>query len=238
MLYVGNDVVDLNDEEVLNKHCDARFIRRVFDPNEQRMISRSGNSCRTLWMIWASKETAYKILSKIAWRGPFSPRLLQVGSIICLKKGFFRTKVKCQERQVDVHIDCQQDRIHAAGRAGVRGTSVENNECFAMAAERQIPSGGIEDLKKSFTDDELKSIQSQESAWVRHFAKKDLTKQLKIPYAELSIIRRREDFKWGPPQVYRNNAVLAIDISLSHHGKWIAWAWSGPTIKKRHEAGC
>ena len=69
---LGNDIVDLNEAGVAGKSHNARFVERVFSREEKSAISLSENPDLTLWMFWAAKETAYKIISKITGPPVFS----------------------------------------------------------------------------------------------------------------------------------------------------------------------
>lgn len=66
-LSVGNDLVDLNRREpVLHQ----RFIERVFSQSEMAAVECS---MANLWLHWAAKEAAYKMIKRLEPETVFSP---------------------------------------------------------------------------------------------------------------------------------------------------------------------
>lgn len=55
---IGNDIVDLNHKDTIQPS--SRFIQRVFDPSEIKIISSTLN----VWLAWGAKETLYKALRR------------------------------------------------------------------------------------------------------------------------------------------------------------------------------
>ncbi len=214
MRCAGNDIVDLTDPEVFNKHRDERFMSRVFTLREREMIEDSLEPNQMLWMVWACKEAAYKMIRKAFPDAGFLHQLFQVTKIV-FEKSCFRAFLHYKDNGIKMKIKSNQNFIHAFGET-------------ERAYETKTPSGDIANLKHFFNEDEWKSIHSPESAWVRYFAKMELAKELRTSIWDLAIVRGYENFKWDPPAVYWKNIRTGIDISLSHHGKWLAWAWSFP----------
>ena len=56
---IGNDIVDLN-LAYPGAFMRKRYLDKVFDPQEQRMIEESENPFTTFWLLWSMKESAYK----------------------------------------------------------------------------------------------------------------------------------------------------------------------------------
>src|SRR5574337_2138325 len=71
---VGNDVVDLADPQCLPLGTHPRFDQRVFAQSELRLIHASATPAWMRWMLWAAKESAYKILRKQDPAMTFAPR--------------------------------------------------------------------------------------------------------------------------------------------------------------------
>ena len=75
MAFVGNDVVDRGDPANLGKSRDARFLDKVFHREEQEFIRSSADPDGALWVLWAVKEAAWKAAVKAApesergWKG-------------------------------------------------------------------------------------------------------------------------------------------------------------------------
>jgi phosphopantetheine--protein transferase-like protein len=70
---VGNDIVDLCyfDSPTYNH---VKHLERVCTPEEARSVRQSTDPCKTLAVIWASKEAVYKLISKQVGSCHFIPR--------------------------------------------------------------------------------------------------------------------------------------------------------------------
>jgi phosphopantetheine--protein transferase-like protein len=62
---VGNDIVDLAAPGNPGKSRDGRFCKRVFTQDEQALIAKAATRPDALlWALWAAKEAAYKAVSR------------------------------------------------------------------------------------------------------------------------------------------------------------------------------
>ncbi len=113
MLLLGNDIVDLNEAGITGKFYSARFVERVFSREEKSAISLSENPDLTLWMFWAAKETAYKIISKITRPPVFSYKKF---------KTTFRKKISKSKSKFELVYDVRQFQIELR----VRNAAAEN----------------------------------------------------------------------------------------------------------------
>ena len=77
-----------------------------------------------------------------------------------------------------------------------------------------------------FTAEERLSIHKAESALVRHHCKEAIAKKINISAERLQIIRPSKEGKTQAPFLLMDNEETTIDISLSHHGQWLAWCFS------------
>jgi len=64
---LGNDIVDLKIEE---PPLHSRYISRVFSPLERKYVDNDRSS---LWLYWAAKEAAYKVIKRLEPETYFSP---------------------------------------------------------------------------------------------------------------------------------------------------------------------
>jgi phosphopantetheinyl transferase (holo-ACP synthase) len=64
MPMLGNDVIDLTEARALRKEHDERFLNRVFTTAERSCILGAIDPALALWMIWAAKESLFKIESR------------------------------------------------------------------------------------------------------------------------------------------------------------------------------
>lgn len=62
---VGNDVVDLDDVSPASERTRQRFIERVCAPSERELLAQSDDPRTLLWVLFAAKEAAFKLASKL-----------------------------------------------------------------------------------------------------------------------------------------------------------------------------
>ena len=234
MLYVGNDVVDLAEERQSHKSSTTQFLKRVFTPAEQTLLSNSSHPELVLWIFWAAKETAFKIMSKLNGIQGFSHKEYEVCDLalgnIEAAGGEVRLKVAAEHGEVPVAVQWNGVCLHAVG-----GVLREDNEARAYECcwgQRDFGNPTQEILREFETGqsalslEEKKSIQSPESAWVRFYVKKDIEKKTNSDYKDLQIIRPLKQGRMQPPTLLRQNQRAPMDLSISHHGAFVAWVFS------------
>ncbi len=229
MLLLGNDIVDLNNAGMENKHLDARFVQRVFTEKERSAIFASLKPDLTLWMFWAAKETAYKITSKIFGPPIFSHKKFENTGFKQLSKSKYITKTTYQKWIFPIEITAKKECIHAVGHYAADEDSADFNTKIHV---HQITPAEINSWKdknlwsKHFTRKELDSIHNEESALIRLLCKNSISSTLNINSAQLQIVRPFKVHKAQPPYILLDNHSCEIDISLSHHGSWLGWCFS------------
>lgn len=67
---VGNDVVDLGAPRASGMSRNARFVERVFAEVERERIKCGPDPDLEIWLGWAAKEAAYKVISKLRGEAP------------------------------------------------------------------------------------------------------------------------------------------------------------------------
>ena len=70
---MGNDVVDLREPRSPGQSEKSGFLHRVFTDAETAWIRKGAVGAdrdRRLWILWAAKETAFKVISKILGSPP------------------------------------------------------------------------------------------------------------------------------------------------------------------------
>jgi phosphopantetheinyl transferase (holo-ACP synthase) len=203
---VGNDVVDLADPQCLPMGTHPRFDQRVFAPAERRWIRTSLAPARTRWMLWAAKESAYKVVRKLDPTVTFAPVRFVVQpprletevdspSVSDQQAGApVAGTVTCAGRRVSFRVVACGDALH------VVATSDEdcNSTVLAAVVESGADAPGVE---------------------VRRVAADAIAARLGVAADELRIVRPERI-----PRLQRRGAPLPIDLSLSHHGRFVAFA--------------
>jgi hypothetical protein len=214
LVAVGNDIVDLGNPDALGKSQDDRFLRRVFLPEEQSQISLDSDSDCILWVLWAAKETAYKIISKINPAIPSGPLKYRVHleETVSLsprtpgfRNGHFSCLVETPVGSVKICALTGADYVHAYGSWGDQATA------------------GAMHLKV-FRLDQPCFHRQPESDVVRKVLCGYLGRFWHIPSGQIVIQRDQNARGAGPPVVYIQGERAPMDTSLSHHGRYGAFA--------------
>ncbi len=195
-MLIGNDVVDLRDPESRPGAIHNMFDARVFSFDEREALSDSASAHELRWTLWAAKESAYKVAKKLDPAVRFLPRDFVVRRIT---EG--RAVVMHETGPFDVQLDRTDEWVHAV--ATVSAAS-------APSTRRPI-SGGVERLKAPGTDP---------SQVVRELACEAFGSCMNLPPGQVQIAADQ-----GIPVAFWRNWRLPVDLSLSHHGRFVAWAW-------------
>ncbi len=229
-LFVGNDIVDLRARRIPDKSRDIRFVRKIFAPEEQARILSSDDPDRELWTAWAAKEAAFKVVSKTHGKAPvfsharFLTRTRQEeagGGIVLYEDASYPFRVTVDSDRIHVlswspgYRPDQGDEI-ATGEAAV-GTGTlsvgRDSETFNVL------------LLERFTARERRSIRGVRSAYVRLLARRAVAESLSMDEARLELICGSSPTGRIPPQLLMDGEPSGIDVSLSHHGQFVAWAF-------------
>jgi hypothetical protein len=203
---LGNDVVDLQDADSRPESFRPRFDTRVFADSERRAIDRDGRPLSRRWAHWGAKEAAYKLARQIDPVFVFQPkRLVADFEPVSLAAG----------RRLE-----RRGRLELPLLAGVAGCAVElksfeSPECVHVIALAAGGDWGAVDAQAVL----LEEMGDDPSEAVRRLAKREIARSLAVLEARLAIGRRGRI-----PTIELDGEETALSLSLSHHGRWIAYA--------------
>ena len=225
MICIGNDIVDLTHRENRRKSRDRRFVSRVFTAEEQGWIEGSERPDVTLWMLWAAKEAAFKVAGKLKPETAFVPKAYAVtlahytpsegfgegvpSGIPEKSSGAMHGVVVTPAGPVNMSCFFSTDHVHCVA-AGKNSCPVVPVLSHVRTVERKIDSP------------------AEPSAAVRWEAIHYLASALKVSPYFIRIHRERMLHGYGPPRVFMEGRRTDIDISLSHDGRYIAFALHFP----------
>jgi phosphopantetheinyl transferase (holo-ACP synthase) len=204
---IGNDIVDLRDDDVRLTERTPAFDSRVFTAGERERIVASPDGIRTRWLMWSAKEAAYKLARKRDRRVRFVPSRFEVdpwaasdvrASFAGENAAQLRGRVHLGEFSMDCEWISAQGFVHALCRMPGQPGSV------SMAIER------VEALEDRRADP---------GEAVRRLAIGEIARTLGSGERDLQI--RKED---RIPVLYLDDHKLPADLSLSHHGRLVAFA--------------
>ena len=221
-LLIGNDILDIASSENLTKYSNERLVRRVLSINEQKQLSESNCPELVFLALWTAKESAYKLLKK-------------------RDSGLLFAHAKFEVRGADNFVDKDMNpglvtyALNPQSAAVVLDVEWERSDnwlhCVARCPDSPAPyiqsieSISSDLIKGEFSNEEQRSIYSDQSKAVRNLAKRLLRKH-KIDNAH--IIRHEEQRRYSPPWIYVNNKrIKHLDLSLSHDGKFMAAVLAG-----------
>lgn len=215
---VGNDVVDLGRPEARNKAEDERFIRRVLNAAELAWLRSAPDPDQVLWMIWAAKEAAFKIVQKQDGGAVFAHRSYEV-----LPSSETRGTVEVRggsNRGASIHVEWNATdlRMHCLALSG----SADLKSIRADVSEIDHPAAARPPVR--WSDRELLSARSAESLEARLLAKR-LASDAGLGSVE--IVREPRARRLGPPVLYAAGEAAPLegwDLSLSHDGVFAAAA--------------
>jgi phosphopantetheinyl transferase (holo-ACP synthase) len=214
---MGNDVVDLAAPGNLGKSADGRFCGRVFTAEERALIAGAARPDTLLWAFWAAKEATYKAVS----RG--DPAVCSI------------------PRQYRVFLDTGNEAGTAARLAGKvitpRGelslrVAVTADWVHALAAESE------EDIERICQQVELREGTGSDvnpSAFVREALLREIARFLDCAAGDLSVVKGPG--APGVPCVLFRGRLLAVEVSLSHDGRFAAFAFDPATLIPADGAG-
>ncbi len=182
-------------------------MKRVFTPDERERISGAKCPDAMLWSLWAAKETAYKIVRKI------SPDVSSVPVVYGVTYG----EEAEQALSGAVNTPC--------GRVAVRSfINLEYVHCIGVSGSPNDINDVIWGVEENGETEESTAV--DESLCARQTAGRRLVAYLHAAPGEIDIRRPESSTGLGPPLVYCRGIHTEIDISLSHDGRFVAYAFS------------
>lgn len=239
--HLGNDIVDLADPRHPGKAKDERFLRRVFSEREQEAIRSSVDPDRALWTRWAGKEAAFKTVSKslgvpptfvhprfevtVFEPGAALPSLGRVSDPPMTRFG----EVRYERLILPLRVETQRQALHA-----VTWVPSPNGQPPSFSwGSRTVPSrdrSWRETLRPELSPLEWDCVSHQASALARLAARQSMA-------AAFGVDEKGLEVGCGPgepgrriPRVFLQGELFGVDLTLSHHGRLLAWAFLHPDL--------
>lgn len=200
---VGNDVVDLRDPDADASTLHPRFDLRAFAESERASLADCADAGRERWAMWAAKEAAYKLARRLDHSVVFSPpRFVVSWQAVDRGRRERMGRVQHPAGPFEVLLREGDDYVHAI--ALLPGTD---------------PGGvvvGIErpDLSLTYPGPEGPGRAA------RALAGASVGRSMGLPPEALEVRKRGRI-----PELWRRGAPAPGDLSLSHHGALVAFAY-------------
>jgi phosphopantetheinyl transferase (holo-ACP synthase) len=229
LAWIGNDIVDLDEESRDPLRDEARFCARVFadcemayiasaiDPTGASARPRDGRM-RRLWTLWAAKEAAYKALQRHRPHAEFIPRDFLVANDLQ------HVRWQCRQREQPATL-----RLRVS-----QGATWVHALCYAPRASER-PRVWI----ARFPDPALPQAGSYAELASQH-ARRMLcagAERLRaMPAAGLKVVGGQASGE-APVLLIGEPEPTPYAVSISHHGGWVAVA-ADARLTGAHSPAC
>jgi phosphopantetheinyl transferase (holo-ACP synthase) len=199
---VGNDLVDLSDPFARRNGLCRRYASRVLGPRELKWWENSGDPALLLWTCWSVKEAVFKAFGKLAGPIPFLPKTIAVADPPGEGAPEIRGTADTPWGRAVFRSLRRMDHIHTLCAPAWEDVLDETRWRV-----RKTASGGDGSLD------------------VRRAAGRALARHLGVQEEEIRILRDRGDGTSPAPRVFLGERELPADLSLSHDGRYVAYAF-------------
>lgn len=234
---LGNDVVDLEDVDARPETFRSRFDLRVFAEEERRAIAADPHPQARRWAHWGAKEAAYKLARQIDSRFAFSPARL----VPCFGPRVARIReaqgqgtpqgpgtprcalgptvdpesVECRRGRLELALDPRADAL------ALELCSFETSRFVHVVAQ---PAGG-DWARVVLAVAALDAQSADPGRAVRRLAVQEIARAIGVDAARLAVVRRANEDDDRVPMVALDGRALGGSLSLSHHGRFVAFAF-------------
>jgi len=202
---IGNDIIDLHFFETpLYRH--VRYISRVCSEREIRALKYSQDATRDLAIIWAAKEATFKLFSKQLAIGHFIPREFSTNfSGFNSQANALNLEVSFAEAKARAQINVHSRWVHALAKS--KANVILDWEVKEVST---LDALGLTPIEESKVARQLASELASDHGW-----------------HGLSIDSNGRIPSFGPTPY----SDPAADVSLSHHGRFVAAAIAWPATE-------
>ncbi len=223
----GVDVVDLGDPRCPGKASDRRFVGRVLADEEQRALEAAPDPDLHLWLLWSGKEAAFKALS----RREGAPPVFRHRDFVVRVEGESPGTPLVPGRPSGGRR-VLEGRCRWAGRRARIRWELAGRRILALALEGGDPSTGLRVGAADIGGAEPRVPRERCSVEVRRHAAEEVARALDVSPSRVAIATAAGPAGRSPPLALLDGRPAPVEVSLSHHGRWIAWAaLPHPTIR-------
>ncbi len=237
---VGVDVVWLADPRKAKRVDDARFVRRILAPEEQDLLRAvpPHRAHHLLWELWAGKEAAFKVVSKLEGTPPPFRHAAFVQTPLPALEDHRETgglaapgdETRMWQVRWHHHVVAARTGLHHPEALVAVATPRRLSGAVLVGVGRTDEAERLwgapeEELRARLTPRELEAVHSPASAAVRVAAKVELAALLGLDEGGVEIVCPEGVTGRRPPHVLLDgHRAAGLDVSLSHDGRWLAWA--------------
>lgn len=236
---MGVDVVDRTQLRAEGRSRDERFLDRVFTETERERIDRSPDPDLEVWILWAAKEAAFKVVSKLEPRPPvFRHRRFQVLGSDPRRPAerLVHGDRDVVTREITLDAAWEEAWVRVAAWQGPRGGQGPGRGSGPVVAwgVTTVPeartrlglSGPMESwLSERLRPEESRSVHGEVSALARLLARRSAAGLLHVAEERLAVVCPEGPRGVQPPFLFLDGRLApGADVSISHDGTFLAWA--------------
>lgn len=188
-----------------------RFLKKILTDAEITFVQKAVNPDEVLWSFWACKETACKVIQRVSPDTAFIPRRWQV-IVKTITPRYTEGEVAVWGRDgIMFRLFPGRDYVHCVGSDDP--ASLDD----LKTAVRILP-----DAEKNFP-----------SMFLRTCFKEDLTGYFSCEQDDIEIAREKDGKALRPPDIYIRGKKTGMAFSMSHDGRFVAYAFHEPPHIRR-----
>jgi phosphopantetheinyl transferase (holo-ACP synthase) len=189
------------------KSRDLRFLKKILTSAECEFVSAAEDPNIALWSLWAGKETAYKIIKKSTDKASFLPRFWTVQPRKSRKKKNDWEVILPGEEKIFIRLFPAENYVHCVGSNDL--SALDKIICGVA----QMSAADIENI-------------NMPSTFARERLALALADHFHLNSRDIEIRREKKEGELRPPCVYYEKKKYPVDISLSHDGRFVAYAFT------------
>ncbi|HEX7416278.1 MAG TPA: 4'-phosphopantetheinyl transferase superfamily protein [Smithellaceae bacterium] len=198
--------MDLREPANAGKSRDSRFLKKILTSAEIEFVQTAENPDATLWSLWACKETAYKVIKKSCVDAAFLPRQWQII--------FNKSESKCIDGKM---IIPGKDGVYIRLFSNSHYTHCIGTDCL-WALDKLICNVDV-------LPEEKDGENIDPSLFSRKCLGQNLAKFFCLNFQDIEITRVKMNGALQPPHVCVGGRKTDMDVSLSHDGQFVAYAF-------------
>jgi phosphopantetheinyl transferase (holo-ACP synthase) len=195
--------VDLREPANAGKSRNSRFLKKILTNAEIEFVQNAKNPDATLWSYWACKETAYKVIKKSCLDAAFLPRRWTAVFNKTQSKYSDGEVIIPEKGKVYVCLFSNSQYVHCVGADSLAALDKLIWSVEALPEKEEV----------------------NPSLFLRNRLGQKLAEYFSLNIHDIKIKRARESGELQPPRVYVSGRKTNIDISLSHDGRFVAYAY-------------
>jgi len=203
-IYIGNDIVSLNDINNIKSFKNQKYLRKFLNTNELLYLEHPLLKDFIPPLFWSCKESAIKILLQKNYKYGFAPSLFEV------KISQINTQAGNILHQIISTVNYGKYRMYCK-------SEISHEYISSFACNKKTP---LKDVICAIEKTNLKEHEKiSKQAYL--ILKKSISSHYKISKTRIDIIKDDN----GKPQLFYKDTTLNIPFSISHDEKFISFAF-------------